>query len=117
MDFIDRVFLLHKGRIEKFKLSSSKLQSCSDIDHWMLFLSINGIKELNHLELHGCIFKPPPAFDGFNNLKSLDLQRMTFVECTFESIIFSCLLLERLPSVNFEEHTDIKIHALNLNYL
>ncbi|KAF9624776.1 hypothetical protein IFM89_013857 [Coptis chinensis] len=116
VSFVDRALLLHRGPIQKFKLSISYLQSCPDIDQWILFLSWRNVKEisleleekewykvpsclfscqyLTHLELFRCEVHPPPTFKGFSNLKSLSFQQSYFENGVVESILSSCPILE-----------------------
>ncbi|KAL6493137.1 hypothetical protein OROGR_032896 [Orobanche gracilis] len=136
VSIVDHVLLLHTGPIDKFKLSHRDLQGVSDIDKWILFLSRGSVKEfileiwkgnryklpssiyscqkLIHLELFNCLLKPPPNFNGFKSLKSLDLQHITMEELSFEHMILSCPLLERLTLMNFDGFTHLNIHAPNL---
>lgn len=136
VNIVDHVLLLHSGPIEKFKLSHRDIQGVSDIDRWILFLSRGSVKEfvleiwkghrfklpsslylcqnLVHLELFNCLLKPPPKFNGFKTLKSLDLQHITMDQNAFDHMVSSCPLLERLTLMNFDGFTKLKIHAPNL---
>lgn len=136
VNIVDHVLLLHTGPIHKFKLSHRDLQGVTDIDRWILFLSRGSLKEfileiwkghryrlpssvylfqnLIHLELFNCLLKPPSNFNGFKNLKSLDLQHITMDQLAFEYMISSCPLLERLTLMNFEGFSLLNIHAPNL---
>lgn len=136
VNIVDHVLLLHSGPIQKFKLSHRDLQGVCDIDRWILFLSRCSIREfileiwkghryklpsslyfcqnLVHLELFNCLLKPPPVFEGFKSLKSIDLQHITMDQCAFENLILSCPLLERLTLMNFDGFSNLKIHAPNL---
>ncbi|XVF73672.1 hypothetical protein PTKIN_Ptkin13bG0001800 [Pterospermum kingtungense] len=138
VNIIDHVLLLHKGPIHKFKLSHRDLLGVTDIDRWILFISRSSIKEfileiwkgqlykppsclfdcqnLIHLELFNCLLKPPLAFKGFKNLKSLDLQHITIVQDVFENLISSCPLLEKLTLMNFTGITHLNINAPNLQF-
>ncbi|KAB5526781.1 hypothetical protein DKX38_020628 [Salix brachista] len=138
VNIIDHVLLLHNGPIYKFKLSHRDLLGVSDIDRWILHLSRGSTKEfvleiwkgqryklpsclfsfenLIHLELFNCLLKPPLAFKGFRNLKSLDLQHVTLAQEVFENLISSCALLERLTLMNFDGFTHLKINAPNLQF-
>lgn len=133
---IDHVLLLHSGPINKFKLSHRDLIGVTDIDRWTLHLCRKSIKEfvleiwkgqrykihsclfscqsLTHLELFNCWLKPPSTFQGFKNLKSLDLQHVTLAQDVFENLISSCPLLERLTLMNFDGFTNLNIDAPNL---
>ncbi|XP_076927945.1 F-box/FBD/LRR-repeat protein At1g13570-like [Bidens hawaiensis] len=125
---ISRILLHVKGVIAKFVLAIDnhdypKLDD-EDVNNWILFLSIKGIKdltivnsedivnledtelelsthlfsclELKHLKLHNCCFDPLPTFQGFPNLLSLDLS-VKFGENTELGKFFTrCPLLESL---------------------
>ncbi|OIT36078.1 PREDICTED: F-box/FBD/LRR-repeat protein At1g13570-like [Nicotiana attenuata] len=102
-DIINRVLLHHYGPIKTFLLDLSIINPSehSVIDLWMLHLSRNGLVdltlrclehlntpyklpssvygvELEHLNLSNCIFRPPCSFRGFQKLKSLSLNRVSF---------------------------------------
>jgi hypothetical protein len=135
---IDHVLLLHSGPIKKFKLSHRELIGVTDIDRWTLHLTRRPVKEfvleiwkgqrykiptclfscqgLHHLELFNCWLKPPSTFQGFRNLKSLDLQHVTLAQDAFENLISSCPLLERLTLMNFDGFNHLNIHAPNLQF-
>ncbi|KAF8407743.1 hypothetical protein HHK36_006878 [Tetracentron sinense] len=137
VNFIDRVLLLHRGPVHKFHLSTRFLND-SSIDSWILFLSINGVKELSlkfqgeklykvpysffscqaisHLNLFSCILKPPSVFKGFSLLKSLNLEKVTLSNEVFESIMSNCMVLERLRLTNLNGCTHLKIRGLNLQH-
>ncbi|WOL11181.1 F-box/FBD/LRR-repeat protein [Canna indica] len=113
---IDQVLLLHCGPIHKFELSLD-MESCSDVDRWILFLSRNGIREIiiefwmgeqyqlpsclfscegiTHLQLQWCIFIPPP-FTRFPNLRFMYLSGIDISEDGFEAFVTNCPLLETL---------------------
>ncbi|XP_077248187.1 F-box/FBD/LRR-repeat protein At1g13570-like [Tasmannia lanceolata] len=137
VNIIDQVLLHHKGSIHKFRCSYY-LHNCSDIDRWIIFLWRNEIKEfildisgdehykvpsclflcreMSHLELYFCVFKPPSTFKGFCNLTTLDLQRVIITNNTLEWLISSCPVLERLILQNIDNITHLRIHAPNLRY-
>ncbi|KAH7834272.1 hypothetical protein Vadar_014449 [Vaccinium darrowii] len=118
LTIIYQVLLLHRGPIIKFTLSLSGLESCSEIDQLILFVSDNAIEDfelriwkgelyklpsslysslqLKHLNLHSCMLKPPPGFGGFTNLRSLYLYEVVIADDVLSSLISSCLLLEEL---------------------
>ncbi|GMH01836.1 hypothetical protein Nepgr_003675 [Nepenthes gracilis] len=136
--FITHVLLLHRGPIHKFKLSTSYLQSCPDIDQWILFLSRNDIRELSlelgegdwfrvpsclfsckkltHLDLFRCELDPPPSFRGFLFLKSLNLQQVSVAPDTIESLVANCPLLESL-TLSYFDSLELSIWAPNLKNL
>lgn len=135
---IDHVLLLHSGPIKKFKLSHRELIGVTDIDRWTLHLTRRPVKEfvleiwkgqrykipsclfscqgLHHLELFNCWLIPPSTFQGFRNLKSLDLQHVTLSQDSFENLISTCPLLERLTLMNFDGFNYLNIHAPNLQF-
>ncbi|XP_016484325.1 F-box/FBD/LRR-repeat protein At1g13570 [Nicotiana tabacum] len=135
---IYQVLLLHKGPILKFKLGGFNLKSCPDIDHWILFLSKKNIQEftlhiwsgniyhlpshlftfqqLRHLEIHKCLFYPPPGFKGFEKLINLDFDRVTFVPSIFWNLISKCPLLERLRLLWCTDFDTLEIDAPNLKF-
>jgi hypothetical protein len=137
---IDHVLILHSGPIKKFKLSRDHID-VTDIDRWTLYLTRWQVKEfvleiwknpdqrykiptwlfscqsLHHLELLECWLIPPSTFQGFKNLKSLDLQYVTLTKDVVENLISSCLLLERLTLTNFDGFNNLNIHAPNLQFL
>lgn len=110
--------LLHRGPIIKFALSLDGLESCSEIDPLILFVSNNPIQDfklciwkgeiyklpsslysclqLKHLNLRSCMFKPPPGFGGFTRLLSLYLCEVVIADDVLSSLISSCPLLEKL---------------------
>ncbi|KAK4796830.1 hypothetical protein SAY86_029156 [Trapa natans] len=136
VNVIDHVLLLHTGPIYKFKLSHRDLTGITDIDKWILHLSRSPIREfvleiwkgqrynlhsrlfscqhLIHLELFNCLVNPPRTFQGFKNLKSLDLQHVTMTQENFETLISNCSLLERLTLMNFNGFTHLNINAPRL---
>ncbi|KNA09442.1 hypothetical protein SOVF_153560 [Spinacia oleracea] len=138
VNIIDHVFVLHFGSIHKFKLSHKDLIAVTDIDRWVLRVSRSSVEEfvleiwkgqryrmpsclyfckhLIHLELFNCVLNLPPAFKGFLNLKSLDLQHVTMTADAFENLIAWCPLLERLTLMNFDGFSNLKIHAPNLQF-
>lgn len=138
VDFITRALFLHSGPIHKFQLSTSYLQSCPDIDQWILFLSRNDIKELvlelgegewfrvpsclfrckklSRLDLFRCELDPPQSFSGFAALKSLTLHQVLIAPDVIESLISSCPSLESL-SLSYFDSLALTINAPNLKYL
>jgi len=134
---IDHVLILHSGPIKKFKLSRDHID-IADIDRWTLYLTRWQVKEfvleiwkdqrykipsclfscqsLHHLELYECWLIPPSTFQGFKNLKSLDLQYVTLTKDAVENLISSCLLLERLTLMDFDGFKNLNIHAPNLQH-
>ncbi|XP_061346439.1 F-box/FBD/LRR-repeat protein At1g13570-like [Gastrolobium bilobum] len=138
VSYIDHVLLLHSGPINKFKVSNHELTGVSAIDRWTLHVSRRSVEEfvleiwkgqhykipsclfscqsLKHLELFNCWLKPPSKFQGFRNLKSLDLQNVTLAQDDFQYLISSCPLLERLTLANFHGLTRLNIDAPNLQF-
>lgn len=139
INFITHALLLHHEPIHKFKIRSSVLQGCPDVDQWMLFLSRNDVRELTlelgagddwlrvpsclfsckyltHLELSRFELDPPPTFKGFPWLKTLNLQQVFMAHEAIESLISSCPLLESLTLYYFDGW-DLNIYAPNLKSL
>lgn len=138
VNLITRALFLHQGPIHKFQLANSCLQSCPDIDQWILFLSRNDIKELvlelgegewfrvpsclfnckklSRLELFRCELDPPPSFTGFLCLKNLSLYQVIVTPEAIESLISSCPLLESL-ALSYSDSLALNICAPNLKYL
>ncbi|XP_076919833.1 F-box/FBD/LRR-repeat protein At1g13570-like [Bidens hawaiensis] len=135
---ISRLLLNVRGAITKFSLS---LHDDLDegINHWILFLSSKGIKdltirrldgrllklpthlfsclELKHLELDDCCFSPPPTFHGFPNLLSLELS-LGGENTELGKFITQCPLLEILKlSGNVKLVEIAKLKNLKLLYL
>ncbi|KAJ7943257.1 F-box/FBD/LRR-repeat protein [Quillaja saponaria] len=138
VNFVTHVLFLHQGPIHKFQISASYLQSCPDIDQWILFLSRNDIKELGlefgegqwfrvpsclynckkltQLALVRCELDPPINFNGFISLKSLNLHQVLVPPDAIENIICSCPCLESL-SLSYFDSLSLNIHAPNLKCL
>ncbi|WRX21610.1 F-box domain - like 10 [Theobroma cacao] len=141
---IRRIFHLvqsnHNGPIEKFKLAAYCYPDHSDLNEWINYLTVKGIKELILqdfsfirrfklpsclfscprlicLELHGCILKLPLTFRGFNCLKSLQLAQVSIISETLEYLITSCPALERLTLLNIDHLAILRIRNQNLKYL
>ncbi|XP_058724951.1 F-box/FBD/LRR-repeat protein At1g13570-like [Vicia villosa] len=141
---VDHVLLLHSGSINMFKLSDSghdvfSVNAATDMDRWILYLIGRSIKELvldvlmdelykipwclfscqslHRLKLYSCWLNPPTTFEGFRNLRSLDLDHIRMTQDAFENLISSCPLLEHLKLANvFGGVTQINIHAPNLKF-
>ncbi|XP_058193508.1 F-box/FBD/LRR-repeat protein At1g13570-like isoform X2 [Rhododendron vialii] len=131
MMIIYQVMLHHRGPIMKFTLSLSRLESCSEIDLLILFVSSNDIQDftlhiskgelyklssslysclqLRHLNLSSCMIKPPPGFEGFTRLISLDLCDVVITDDVLSSLISNCPLLEDLRL-----HTSTSLHSLEV---
>lgn len=136
--FVTRLLFLHQGPIHKFQITNWYLQSCPELDQWILFLSRNDIKELvlelgegeffrlpsclynckklTRLELFRCELDPPLTFKGFMCLKSLSLHQVLISPDAIESLISSCPLLETL-SLSYFDSLVLCISAPNLKYL
>ncbi|THG16439.1 hypothetical protein TEA_021694 [Camellia sinensis var. sinensis] len=138
VSIISNILLLHSGPVLKFSLYIPNTHCDWDlhVTQWLLFLSRNGIKELNldnrnvksyklpsyvfscpeltHLKLRNCVFKPPEVFGGFCNLISLHFEKMVFAANIFGTLVPSVPLLETL---NFSGCTGIEhfnIHSPKL---
>ncbi|KAJ0683215.1 putative F-box domain, FBD domain, leucine-rich repeat domain superfamily [Helianthus annuus] len=115
---INRILLHLRGAITKFFLSIDEVIDDEDINHWILFLSSKGIKdltirnwhepplklhnhlfsclELKHLTLSNCYFNPPPTFHGFPNLLSLKLSVLFEENSNLGALFTGSPLLESL---------------------
>ncbi|CAK7327897.1 unnamed protein product [Dovyalis caffra] len=134
-----QALLLHRGPLVKFSFSVSDLESCSDINHWLHFLSANDIEDftlriwtgkcyklpghlysfqqLRHLNLYNCAFKPPSSFKGFDSLISLEFRKVLFAAERFGIFISNCPLLERMTLEGCPHFYCLRISAPNLKYL
>ncbi|XP_058724945.1 F-box/FBD/LRR-repeat protein At1g13570-like isoform X2 [Vicia villosa] len=140
---VDHVLLVHSGPIKMFKFANdcpglSEIFEI-DMDRWILHLTRRSIKELvlevwitkeryklpwclftcqslHHLKLKWCLLKPPKTFEGFRNLKSLELEGVRVAPDDFENLISGCPLLEKLKLIVLDRDgiTQINIHAPNL---
>nr|GEX90426.1 hypothetical protein [Tanacetum cinerariifolium] len=126
---ISRLLLHFKGPITRFVLyipceNDDDSLDVEDVDHWVLFLSRNGIKdltlicsydgplelptqlyscrELKHLKLYNFCFHPSPSFHVFPNLLTLHLISATFENYTFGEFIVQCPFLEILSNLDDE---------------
>ncbi|GKB92702.1 F-box/FBD/LRR-repeat protein-like protein [Tanacetum coccineum] len=123
---LSRLFYHLKGPITKFTLDfTEKVMDAEDINHWVLFLSSKGIKELTlnnifslvlhklpthlyscmelkHLKLSRCSFHLSHGFRGFPNLLSLELATVSFESFRCWEFIARCPLLEILDFHNLD---------------
>ncbi|KAE9454488.1 hypothetical protein C3L33_13610, partial [Rhododendron williamsianum] len=128
---IYQVLLLHRGPIIKLTLTLSGLESCSEIDQLIRYVSNNDIQDftlgiwqgelyklpsslysclqLRHLKLRSCMLKPPPGFEGFTGLISLDLYDVVIADDVLSSLISNCPLLEDLTL-----HISTSLHSLEV---
>ncbi|KAK4260916.1 hypothetical protein QN277_003977 [Acacia crassicarpa] len=138
LKFVNQLLFLHQGPIHKFQITNSDLQSCPEIDQWILFLSRNDLKELVlelgegewfripsclfncqkliRLELFRCELEPPLTFKGFMCLKTLILHQVLISPEAIETLISSCPLLESL-SLSYFDSLALTIHAPKLRSL
>ncbi|PNX97531.1 F-box/FBD/LRR-repeat protein [Trifolium pratense] len=141
---IDHVLLFHSGPINKVNISDSgcnliDINYVADIDRWILHLTKRSIKKfvldfwleqrykipwclfscqsLHCLKLYWCLLKPPTTFEGFRNLKSLHLQRVTMTQDAFEILISGSPLLEKLRLALFDGFNQINIQAPNIKFV
>ncbi|XP_076918217.1 F-box/FBD/LRR-repeat protein At1g13570-like [Bidens hawaiensis] len=112
---VSRILFHLNGAITKFVLLNFPMLDNEKINHWILFLSRKGIKdltlqnssraqvkmpshlfsclELKRLKLYNCCFNLPPTFHGFPNLLRLELARET---SELGEFFTRCPLLETL---------------------
>ncbi|KAJ4953279.1 hypothetical protein NE237_030111 [Protea cynaroides] len=136
---VNHVLLLHRGPVVTFRIASSQLQTCSDIDSWILYLSFHSVKEfklqisqskrhnlpqclfsygqLTHLILNGCIIVHPVTFKGFSCLKSLLLEKVTLSNATLEILVSTCPQLERLTLIDIDGPSHIELNNPKLKFL
>ncbi|KAJ0439790.1 putative F-box domain, FBD domain, leucine-rich repeat domain superfamily [Helianthus annuus] len=115
---ISRLLLHLRGPITKFVLYIDDGLNVEDLNHWTMFLSRKGIKdltigkrnkplvklpthlftclELKHLKLSNWCIQLPTTFNGFPNLLSLELLQVNFESGKFEEFITLCPVLEIL---------------------
>ncbi|KAJ0445022.1 putative F-box domain, leucine-rich repeat domain superfamily, F-box-like domain superfamily [Helianthus annuus] len=131
---ISRILLNLRGAITKFVLyieeQSYAILDDEDVNHWMLFLSSKGVKdislckengprlwlpthlfsclELKHLKLNYCDFDPPSSFNGFPNLLSLELHIVRFESGKFVEFFTQCPVLETL-TMGFSIASNVKL--------
>jgi hypothetical protein len=138
LKIVDHVLLVHSGAINMFKFVDGEdlVSDSADIDRWILHLTGRSIKELvlevcmekryqipwclfscqslQRLKLDWCVLKPPTMFQGFKNLKSIDLNLVMVAQDVFENLISGCPQLEELKLTDVEGLGQINIHAPNL---
>ncbi|OIT38786.1 f-boxfbd/lrr-repeat protein, partial [Nicotiana attenuata] len=115
-NIVNKILLQHNGPIVKFflDLSIADLNDW-DIDHWLRYVSNNGVNELtidnsfqfpynlphflfkcaklSYLNVTNCNFKLPLASTSFQNLVRLDLKLMSFNQKLAQNILEAPLLL------------------------
>ncbi|XP_043694058.1 F-box/FBD/LRR-repeat protein At1g13570-like [Telopea speciosissima] len=136
---INHVLLLHRGPILTFKISSSQLQTCSEIDSWIPYLLLSSLTEfklqisrsehynvlpclfsfrqLIHLTLVGCIIVPPVTFKGFSCLRSLVFEKVTLSSVTLKCLVSACPQLEWLILADIDDPIHIELSSPKLKYL
>ena len=144
LKIVDHVLLLHSGPINKFEFSDSGQDFVEGIpgnefDRWIVYLIGRSTKELvlhvlaedeiykipwclfscqslQRLKLASCWLKPPTTFEGFRNLKRLELHNISMADAAFEKMISGCPLLEYLSLIEPDGLTQVNIHAPNLKF-
>ncbi|XP_059315424.1 F-box/FBD/LRR-repeat protein At1g13570-like [Lycium ferocissimum] len=138
-NIIYHILTLHSGPIMKFTLSIPNLGNCPKFDNLMYFLSKNDIQDLvlylpnenpysyklpssfftclrmRHLALANCLLHPPPDFNGFDRLVSLELYEVTITSKSLESLVNRSPLLERLGLRGLYIQDHIQVNAANLS--
>lgn len=135
---INYILTRHEGKIEKFSLSIEKVKDCYNMKLWIWRLSEKSIKELSliirrgqHNEVPSHLFscqqlrtlnlcrfevKHAHSFKGFNNLISLQLNKVNIETAIFERLISRCPVLERLTVRNLNCIDHLHINVPNLKY-
>lgn len=136
--FVDMLFLVHKGPIANFRLSTA--QCCHDaLDRWILNLSRNGMseltleltskrkyklhssffscKDLSSIYLCNCLVKLPQDYEGFKALSLLKLENCSLTGAEIERLVCNCPRLKDLSLRKFRERSGLKINAPNLERL
>ncbi|KAK9066366.1 hypothetical protein SSX86_013688 [Deinandra increscens subsp. villosa] len=114
---IYQVLLIHQGLIREFALSMKADESCVEIDHIILNLSMKktvkilklelkrryklpksffSLHQLTDLHLSDCALELQPSFNGFASLTTLYLELLGAFDKTFLHFLSSCPLLKRL---------------------
>ncbi|KAG5532605.1 hypothetical protein RHGRI_027036 [Rhododendron griersonianum] len=138
---VEKILLLRSGPIQKFVLCLPVLpfNGRSDIDHWLLFLSRNGIKdftldnsintpyemhscvyscrELTRLKLINCIVKLPRELSGFQNVVELHFTRVAFGNNMLRTLLSRSGLLQKLSITVCSGIGHLIINAPNLREL
>ncbi|XP_052209311.1 F-box/FBD/LRR-repeat protein At1g13570-like [Diospyros lotus] len=81
-----------------------------------LMITINDLM-LKHFKLRSCLVGPPPRFNGFNRLLSLELKDVSITSEVFSSLISICPQLEELKLVTCTDLCDLEITAPKLTCL
>jgi hypothetical protein len=136
--FVDMLFLLRKGPIRNFKLSTR--QCCHGaLNRWILNLSRNGLseltleltskrkyklrsgffscKDLSLIYLCNCLVKIPQDYEGFKVLSVLKLENCSLTGAEIERLVCNCPLLKDLSLRKFRERSGLKIDVPNLERL
>lgn len=133
---IDKVLLQHTGPILHFTLSMKYMKSCSDINHWIKFISSHGVEnftlelwtgqrhqlssrffslqQLQLLKLRNCVVNRPPSFNGFKRLTSITFVKVTLSADFLECFISTCPLLKDLYLFYLVGLDTLSISAPNL---
>ncbi|XP_043694056.1 F-box/FBD/LRR-repeat protein At1g13570-like [Telopea speciosissima] len=136
---INHVLLLHRGPILTFKISSSQLQTCSEIDCWILYLLLSSLTEfklqisrserynvlpclfsfrqLIRLTLVGCRIVSPETFRGFSCLTSLVFEKVTLSNATLNCLVSTCPQLEELTVIDIDGPIQIELSNPKLKFL
>jgi len=139
VEFICKVLSLHKGPLHKFEITHRYLQSCPEIDQWILSLSKKNIadltlelgkdeffrmpsclfncEKLTRLKLSCCELDLPHSFNKFPCLKSLNFERVLISSEAIERLISSFPLLENFSLTRVSRCLTLTIFAPKLKYL
>ncbi|XP_050222036.1 F-box/FBD/LRR-repeat protein At1g13570-like [Mercurialis annua] len=135
---ISYILTRHEGKIETFSVSVEKVKDRYNMKLWIWRLSKKSIQELTLLirrgrrnEVPSGLFscqqlrklnlrhfevKPSHSFKGFQNLISLQLNKVNITTAVFEKLIASCPLLEQLTVRNLSCIDHLHINVPSLKY-
>ncbi|CAH9096336.1 unnamed protein product [Cuscuta epithymum] len=112
VSIINNILILRAGPLKKFKLqmyynSNPLLPKQSDLDRWCLYMSRNGIEELDLSMSHsGPKYKVPSCLVSCNTIKQLKLDYFDFYLPVDASCIFPRLTYLDFRSVEFFRGSD-----------
>lgn len=132
IQFMDWIFQVHNGSLQKFSMCSDHFSSKA-VDRWILNLSRKQIQQifigldrykmpsgffmshtLTHVYLEKLTIKLPAKFNGFKMLQELGLKYCIISEDHFEKLVSSSPFLENLSLELFNDFNMLRICSRNL---